>query len=172
MRPPLPERGSARKLEPVRFSIAARYGPMIPLSACVDFATLPFVTMFAVLKDKWTKLPGRTALFLLIVLVLPGAATAQVSASPSQLLFGPVPLGGTSAAQSIRLTNSGPAAVYVTYPAITGVFVSDFSVSTDCPMFNAALTQIEAGASCNFSLEFVPTAAGAETATATFSIYD
>src|SRR5437899_2663594 len=126
---------------------------MITLSALVAFVTLPILTTFAVLKDPWTKQPVRAALFLLSFLVLPGAAAAQVSASPSQLQFGAVPLGGTSAPHSIQLTNSGPATVYLSYPAITGVFVSDFSVSTDCPMFNAALSQIEAGASCNFSLE-------------------
>jgi hypothetical protein len=129
--------------------------------------------MFAVLKDQWTKLPGRTATFVFIFLVFPGVATAQVSAAPSQLQFGAVPLGGTSAAHSIRLTNSGSATVYLSYPAFTGVFASDFPVqSTDCPMFNAALWQIEASAICNFSFEFVPTTTGPETATATFSIFD
>jgi hypothetical protein len=147
---------------------------MTSLSAFVAFATLPFAAMFAVLGDKWTKLPGRIATFILIcLLALPGVATAQVSASPSQLPFGSVSIGGTSAAHSVRLTNSGSATVYLSYPAITGASASDFQVlSTDCPMFNAAFWQIEASASCNFSFQFVPTIAGPETATATFSIYD
>jgi FG-GAP repeat len=147
---------------------------MTSLTAFVAFATLPLAAMLAVLGDKWTKPLGRIATFILIyLLVLPGAATAQVSASPSQLPFGSVSLGGASAAHSVRLTNSGSVTVYPSYPAITGASASDFQVlSTDCPLFNAALLQIEASASCNFSFQFVPTIAGPETATATFPIYD
>ena len=112
-------------------------------------------------------------MLMLIFLVPAGVAMAQVSASPSQVLFGQVALGSTSAAHPILLTNPGPVTVYLaSTPAFADVFAGDFRVSTDCPLFNAAVTQLAAGESCNVSLQFVPTTLGQETTAATFSIYD
>ncbi len=82
-----------------------------------------------------------------------GRGTAVVAVTPGTLQFGSVTVGGTSAAQSITLKNTGTAAATVATPTITG----DFLVSANtCSSALAA-----GGGSCSIAVEFAPTAEGA-----------
>jgi hypothetical protein len=73
-----------------------------------------------------------------------------ISISPTALGFGTVATGGTSAVQTVTVTNSGTAAAPVSSVAITG----DFSQTNTCG------TSIAAGGSCAVSVKFAPTASG------------
>ena len=83
-----------------------------------------------------------------------------VTLSPTSLTFGATAVGSTSAAQSVKLTNSGSAGL-----SITGVTTSgDFSQTNNCP------ASLAVQASCNISVTFNPTASG--TRTGTLSVQD
>ena len=86
-------------------------------------------------------------------------AGATLSASPSTLAFGNQNVGGTSAAQSVTISNTGSAAASissVTAPA-------PFSETNTCG------ATLAAGASCTASVKFAPTAAGASSGSLTVS---
>ena len=88
-----------------------------------------------------------------------GSAVASINTST--VAFGTVPLGQTSATQNITLTNTGAGAglAFTIAPAIKGTNSTAFLSSSACP---ASLAR---NASCNISVAFAPTAAGAQTAT-------
>ena len=90
------------------------------------------------------------------------ASTAPVAVlSPASLVFGPQASGTASAAQSIRLSNTGNAALNITGPdiGITGANAADFSQSNQCG------SSVAAGSSCAISVTFTPSlSAGSETA--------
>ncbi len=89
------------------------------------------------------------------------AVTSAASLSVGSLTFSSTPVGTTSAAQPVTLTNDGGAALAVASIAITGVDNTDFSETNNCG------TSVSAGASCIINVTFSPTASGARTASVT-----
>jgi VCBS repeat-containing protein len=79
--------------------------------------------------------------------------------SGTSLTFASQVVGGTSAAQTITLSNTGASALTLTGVQITG----DFAQTNTCG------TSVAASASCTVSVTFTPTATGARTGTLTFS---
>jgi len=78
---------------------------------------------------------------------------------PSSLAFSTEPVGTSSAAQTVTLTNAGSATLIVGNIQING----DFAQTNNCP---AALPPTS---SCTFSITFTPTASGARTTTLTIN---
>ena len=84
-----------------------------------------------------------------------GLTPPSVSLSPATLSFAPQPVGTTSAAQTITLTNRGNAAL-----AISGINVTGpFSQTSNCP------SSLAGGAACTISIAFTPTASGTQSGT-------
>ncbi|MGH9077516.1 MAG: choice-of-anchor D domain-containing protein, partial [Acidimicrobiales bacterium] len=102
---------------------------------------------------------------------LSGAATATTattiaSVSPSSLAFGPEPVGSTTAAKTLALTDVSGAPLDVGTLGITGTNAAEFALVDDtCSAKTVAL-----GATCTVAVTFTPTTAGA--ATAMVSIVD
>jgi hypothetical protein len=88
-------------------------------------------------------------------------AAPVVSLAPASLSFGSLQVGGSSAAQSVTLTNTGTAALTIASVALTGANPGDFAQATTCPLGPLTLA---AGANCSISVSFGPTAAGARSA--------
>jgi Abnormal spindle-like microcephaly-assoc'd, ASPM-SPD-2-Hydin len=78
--------------------------------------------------------------------------------SPTSLNFGSVAFGTTSSAKVVTLTNVGTAAFTIVTVAITGTNAGDFVQTNTCG------SSLSAGASCNISVKFKPTATGTRTA--------
>ena len=91
-------------------------------------------------------------------------SSAAVTLSPSSLVFGSVNVGSSSAASTVKLTNSGNAALSITSISIGGANAGDFSQTNTCG------NSVAAGANCTISVIFTPSAAGA--CSATLSIAD
>ena len=87
-------------------------------------------------------------------------ATATATPSPSSLNFGTVPLGTTSASQTLTITNSGN----------IPLSVSSVSSSGDFAAVSACSTYIPAGSTCTIAVTFTPTASG--TRNGTVSVVD
>lgn len=85
--------------------------------------------------------------------------TPAATVSPTSLNFGSQMMGTTSAAKTVVLTDSGSGPISVTNISVTG----PFSQANNC-------TSLAAGASCNISVTFTPTALGS--ASGTLSITD
>jgi Ca2+-binding RTX toxin-like protein len=88
------------------------------------------------------------------VVVNPGATLAP------DRTFAARAVNTTSPAQTVTLTNTGAAALSITATALAGANAGDFAVSA-----NACGATLAAGASCNISVTFRPTATGPRTAT-------
>jgi len=85
---------------------------------------------------------------------LSGTGTvATVSLSTTSLMFGSQPLGTTSTAQPVTLSNTGNAALAISSIAVSG----DFGQSNNCG------ASIAAGSSCTINVTFTPTATGTRT---------
>jgi hypothetical protein len=80
---------------------------------------------------------------------------AAPSISPVSLAFAAQPIGSTSTAQSLTLTNNNPAPVSITSISAGG----DFTQTNNCG------SSLAAGASCTVNVSFTPTARGSSTAT-------
>jgi hypothetical protein len=80
----------------------------------------------------------------------PTPSSAGLSASPSSLSFGNLAVNGSSS-QTVKVTNTGTAAITITQDTITG---SAFSTGLTTPM------SLNAGQSANVSVVFSPKAAG------------
>jgi two-component sensor histidine kinase len=90
---------------------------------------------------------------------LSGTGTAAlVSLSPTSLAFGNQPVGTTSAAQSLTLSNTGNAALSITSLALTGSNASDFAQTNTCG------SSVAGGANCTISVTFTPSGSGSRTA--------
>ncbi len=92
------------------------------------------------------------------------AAAPQATVTPTSLTFASQPLGTTSAAQNINLTNSGESNLNVTGITLGGANMADYAQTNNCP---GTLT---VGFSCTISVTFKPLATG--TRTASVSIAD
>src|SRR5215217_9790944 len=90
----------------------------------------------------------------------PPAGAPAVTFSPASLTFAEEAIGTTSAPQSITVTNTGNASLFIDSAATRGANPLDFTqVSDGC----SGLT-LAAGASCSVSITFSPTASGARSA--------
>lgn len=95
-------------------------------------------------------------------IALNGTATA-IQLTPAGLNFGTQPVGTTSLAQTITLSNKSDAAVSITAISITGVDANDFHQTHTCG------ATVASGASCFIKVTFKPTAKGARTAAVSVS---
>jgi hypothetical protein len=89
-----------------------------------------------------------------------GQLSSGLTVSPAQLNFSLVPLGNSSAAQSVTITNS------------TGYTIDAVTISAPAPFSVAQNTcsgGLAAGASCTASVAFTPTGGGTATGTLTVS---
>jgi hypothetical protein len=84
---------------------------------------------------------------------------AFVSLAPSNLVFSSIPVGISSAAQTITLTNSGNLPLSISSVQIAG----DYKQTNNCP------ATLSANSACAISVIFTPTASGSRTGTVTIS---
>jgi hypothetical protein len=89
-----------------------------------------------------------------------GGGGPTVTLSVTSLAFGKRVLGTTSPAKVVKLTNTGTATLNITSITASG----DFAISA-----NTCGSTVNAGASCNVSVTFTPTAIGLRTGTLTFT---
>ena len=82
--------------------------------------------------------------------VLTAVGLAPIGFTPSDLDFGTVNLGSTSAKQSVTLTNNQNTALAINSITASG----NYSQANNCP------TSLAAGASCTLNVTFVPTVKG------------
>jgi hypothetical protein len=87
----------------------------------------------------------------------PPTTGATLGANPSSLSFAALAVGGTSAAKTVTISNSGSSAATVSSVAVSG----DYAQTNTCG------TSIAAGASCTVSVTFKPTANGTRTGSLT-----
>jgi hypothetical protein len=81
-----------------------------------------------------------------------------VELTPARLNFGSEPVGTTSPAKTVTLTNTGATPLSITSIALGGADPGDFAITADtCPVSPATLA---AGAQCRITLKFTPTATG------------
>ena len=83
---------------------------------------------------------------------------AAVSLSPTSLPFGSQPVGATSTAQTVTLSNTGNAALSIASLAVKGSNGSNFAQTNTCGK------SLAAGAYCTISVRFTPSASGSRTA--------
>jgi hypothetical protein len=95
----------------------------------------------------------------------PPTAAPAVSLSPSTLTFGPQELGTTSAPQTVTLTNTGTASLFINSTNWNGL---DFLVPSDTNLCIG--TSVAPGASCTIGAAFSPGTTG--TRTAAISVVD
>jgi len=93
-----------------------------------------------------------------IALDLTSTGAANITVSPTNLMFGNQAVGSISAGRAITLTNTGTAAVSIASIAVTGGQADDFAQSSNCG------TSLAAGAACKIVIFFAPVAAGAKSA--------
>lgn len=91
--------------------------------------------------------------------------TSPLVVSPSALAFGNQPLGSTSAAKAVTVSNNGGAPLAVTSVSVTGANAGDFSLSSD----GCSGQSVAAGGSCEVDVVFAPTATGGRSATLNFA---
>lgn len=81
--------------------------------------------------------------------------------SASKLSFGNINVGSSSGTMNLTVTNQSPTNLTLSGITITGANSGDFTQTTDCG------SSLAGGASCNVSVVFSPTYAGARTAAVT-----
>src|SRR5579859_4512989 len=84
-------------------------------------------------------------------------AASSLSSSNAALSFGAQPIGGSSVAQVLTVTNNSTLALALSPISIAGANSSDFSHTNNCPISPSTLA---AGASCQINVVFSPIAAG------------
>ena len=90
------------------------------------------------------------------------AAAPNLQASPSTIPFGSIAVGATSAATLLAITNTGTATA-------TGVNIANSNATEFIVSGSTCGTTLNAGAACNLSVAYRPSAAGADNATLTVS---
>jgi len=93
---------------------------------------------------------------------LSGTGTV-VKLSPTTLSFGNQPVGTTSAAKKITVTNAGSTTLTINGISLTGANPGDYGETTTCG------SSLAAGANCSISVTFTPTATGSRTANVSVS---
>jgi len=94
---------------------------------------------------------------------LRGRGVPAVTATPSNLSFGPQALGVSSAAATITVTNNQRVKLTISSIATN---LADFTDSSNCPL---APNKLAPGASCTVSVVFTPAVAGTRSATLTIT---
>ncbi len=89
-----------------------------------------------------------------------GTPGPWLTTSPSGLKFGRVPVGTTTAAKQVTLTNTGSAPMQISSITLEGVNPGDFDRSETC----TALASLGPDESCSAQVSFHPTATGSRTA--------
>ena len=89
-------------------------------------------------------------------MVAAAAASITLSANLSSLSFGTQPVGTTSAAQTVIVSNPGTVAIFLTSVAAS----RDFAATSNCG-------SIPAGGNCSIGVTFTPSSSGARTGTLT-----
>lgn len=92
-----------------------------------------------------------------------GVLSSSASAAPGTVNFGNQVVGKASAAQTVKLTNTGSTSLIAPTVALTGSNAGDFKIVNSC---QAALATT---ASCSVSITFAPSAIGSRTAVLSFS---
>ena len=87
-----------------------------------------------------------------------GIGVAKASLSATSLTFSSTTVGSTSAAQTIKLSNTGSGTLGITSVSMTGADPADF------PLTNGCGTSVAAGASCTLTVSFKPAETGTRTA--------
>ena len=109
------------------------------------------------------KVRNKSSFFFLIsfvVVLLAAAASAQtVTLSPTSEAFGNEPVGDTSAARKITLSNTGTASLTITSITTSGPFAQT----------NTCGTTVKAGKNCAISVTFSPTKTGVATGAVTIT---
>jgi hypothetical protein len=165
----------ALNISSIRFA-GANAGDFAQTNTCGTLpATLPAVTSCsisvtlipsAVGAERATLMvnDGASAPYNTLTSSLSGTGTGPVDGlSPTNLSFGSQPVGTTSAAQTVTLTNSGNAPLSITSLAITGNNASDFAQTNNCG------SSVGAGANCKVRVTFTPSASGSRTASIIFA---
>jgi hypothetical protein len=96
------------------------------------------------------------------LMTLKGTGT-YIQLAPISVNFGNQPVGTTSLAKKITLTNKGSVAVNISSIAITGLNAGDFAETNTCGR------SIAAGGSCFIKVTFTPTTTGLRTASVSIS---
>ena len=93
----------------------------------------------------------------------PEISTIQyhVSVDPSVISFDPVVIGSSSTVKTITIRNSGSANLYISAITLTGADASKFAIQND----NCSGQTVAVSGSCTVEGVFLPTEAGAKTAT-------
>jgi hypothetical protein len=81
------------------------------------------------------------------------------SATPTELIFTPQPVGSTSTPQTVTVRNTGTLAVSLSSVTIAGLNAADFAQANTCG------SNLAGGASCQISVTFTPAAGGNPVAT-------
>ncbi|MGD0732309.1 MAG: choice-of-anchor D domain-containing protein [Terracidiphilus sp.] len=92
-----------------------------------------------------------------------GYNPTTVSLSATSLPFGNLEVGGTSGSQSVTLTNTGSATLFINSISTTGANASSFAFGNSCG------SSLAAGANCTIHGHFAPTVAGIMTAAITIA---
>jgi hypothetical protein len=117
-------------------------------------------------RPKWLALTSTAVLVLIwagcgggggVSIGPPPAPSAIIS--PSNLTFSSQNQGSASPVQTVKLTNSGNAALSVTAISTGGTNAGDFQQTNTCG------SSVMAGGNCSISVTFTPTAAGSRSAT-------
>ena len=87
------------------------------------------------------------------------AGTVALSATPSNLAFGNLAKGSTSAAKTVTVTNIGTLALPIVSITLAGTNPGQFSQANNCP------AQLSVGGQCTVSVKFKPTSTGSKSAT-------
>jgi uncharacterized repeat protein (TIGR01451 family) len=88
------------------------------------------------------------------------AGVPQAQLSPPNLAFGNQPLGSTSAAQAVTLSNTGDAPLTIGTAAITGADPGEFAISAD----GCSGQSLAPAGTCTVSVTFAPAATGPRSA--------
>jgi uncharacterized repeat protein (TIGR01451 family) len=84
----------------------------------------------------------------------------SASISPSSLTFASQPVGTTSAAQMVTVSNTGARALAVSTVTLAGANPGDFALASD----GCSGASVPIGGSCSVSIDFTPTAIGTRSA--------
>ncbi len=97
------------------------------------------------------------------VMIAGTGAAPQIALSSNAFVFGSQPVGSTSTANTMTISNIGSAPLNVLSVALAGANAADFSMTTSCG------SAVPAGASCSVSISFSPNGLGLRTASFTIT---
>jgi len=120
----------------------------------------PELTATLTISDNASGSPRSVSLF-----GTPSAPVPGITISPATLAFGNQPVGTSSAAHPILITNSGSVTLNLNAPiTIVGTDATEFRVQRSANACPDGSGQIPPGASCEVSVIFAPMTAGGKSA--------